>query len=395
MSSSPLFPLPSELAAVVLGGGSFIDQAGLKLPTRALAQEFALNYGYDLDIPHQRGHVVAVFEDALAFLQEVILEGTGLQVPIAFFELQDPLQLLIWASRTPQDPRARWSCALLRVMHTLFHVDNSLYLRFLPEIQEQIFDRYERFLVPRADGTWLLKGRYEVPLVAFKRKESKDRTSMLLKLLHKPENVAQTIYDQIGIRLVAEDLLGGLAVIRFLLDHHVVMPTHIKPSRTRNLMVDVAALQGWTAGLPQGFDLAALSPEERRNLALTLTQGAPPPGPGGEVNPFSSSTYSAIQFTTDTLIRLPSPAVGVLDAIQKRFQAMGRPEVGDLLHIPELIQKQEEFTFFFAHEVQVMERIGFESNAAGPASHLEYKLRQREAARRRVLQGIVTQEASC
>jgi uncharacterized protein (TIGR04562 family) len=87
--------------------------------------------------------------------------------------------------------------------------------------------------------------------------------------------------------------------------------------------------------------------------------------------------------------------VGALDSIQSRFLAIGRPEIGDLLHIPELIQKQEEFTFFFAHEVQVMERSGFENTTTGPGSHIEYKRRQREAARRRVLQGIVTQEASC
>lgn len=386
-----MFPLPPEIATVILGGASFVDQNRLQLPTQALAREFALNYGYDLDLPHHRRHVVAVFEDALAFLQEVILEGTGMELPAAFFEIQDPLQLLVWASAEPRDPRASWSCAVLRVMHTLFHVDNNLYLRFLPEIQEQIFDRYERFLVPREDGTWLLKGRYEVPLVAFKRKESKDRVSMLLKLLHKPENVAQTIYDQIGIRLVTEDLLGALAVIRFLLDHHVVMPMHIKPSRTRNLMVDVEALQRWTAGLQPGFDLAGLAPEARQALARSLTQDHS----HGEMNPFSSADYSAVQFTTSTLIRLQSPAVGALDSIQSRFLAIGRPEVGDLLHIPELIQKQDEFTFFFAHEVQVMERTGFESTTTGPGSHIEYKRRQREAARRRVLQGIVTQEASC
>jgi uncharacterized protein (TIGR04562 family) len=114
-----------------------------------------------------------------------------------------------------------------------------------------------------------------------------------------------------------------------------------------------------------------------------------------ETNPFSSSSYSAVQFTAHTLIRLPSPAAVALEEVQYRLQGMGRPEAGDLMHIPELIQEQDEFTFFFAHEVQVMERSGFESIVSGPASHAEYKLRQREAARKRVLQGIVAQEAPC
>jgi uncharacterized protein (TIGR04562 family) len=137
---------------------------------------------------------VEVYEDALAFLEEIILEGTGIEIPGLFFELQDPMDLLIWSSQRPQDHRSRWSCAILRIMHTLFHLDNNVYLWFLPEIQQQIFDRFERFLIPTSDGKWMLKGRYEIPLLAFRRKESKDRVSMLLKLLHKPENVAESIY---------------------------------------------------------------------------------------------------------------------------------------------------------------------------------------------------------
>ena len=276
-------------------------------------------------------------------------------------------------------------------MHTLLHVDNNVYLRFLPEIQRQIFDRYERYLVPRLEGGWILKGNYEVPLLDMRRKESKDRVSMLLKLLHKPENVSEVIYDQIGIRFVAEDLLGVLATLRFLVDHHILSATHVKPSRTRNLMVDLEELERWMERIPPGFTLDELERQERRELSrlLTIKQFQ------SEVNPFSSSSYSAVQFTVQTLIRLPSPAVSALERVQERLQAMGRPETGDLMHIPELIQEQDEFTFFFAHEVQVMERTGFESIVSGPASHAEYKQRQRAATRKRVLQGIVPQEAPC
>lgn len=391
MLSHPIFPLPPEITRVILGGASFIDHGSLRLDSWAEARAFALNYGYDVELPHHRAHLVKVFEDALAFLQEVVLEGTGLELPPELVDLQDPLELLIWASKRPRDTRARWSCSLLRVMHTLLHVDNSVHLRFLPEIQQQIFDRYDRYLVPTDDGRWMLRGKYEVPLLAIRRKESKDRTSMLLKLLHKPENVAETIYDQIGIRLVAEDLLGVLATMRFLLDHHILLATHVKPSRARNLMVDLAELEAWMEKIPPGFTLDQLDPEERRALSSRLMMKRLNP----ETNPFSSSSYSAVQFTAHTLIRLPSPAAVALEEVQYRLQGMGRPEAGDLMHIPELIQEQEEFTFFFAHEVQVMERSGFESIVSGPASHAEYKLRQREAARKRVLQGIVAQEAPC
>jgi uncharacterized protein (TIGR04562 family) len=169
------------------------------------------------------------------------------------------------------------------------------------------------------------------------------------------------------------------------------MAANIKPSRTRNFMVDLPALERWMAQLPPGFTFDQLEPKERMELISALT----PKLERSVSNPFSSDNYSAVQFTAQTLIRLPSPAVSALEEIQARLQSMGKPEMGDLLRIPELLQEQDEFTFFFAHEVQVMERTGFESILSGPASHAEYKLRQKEAARRRVLQGIAAQEATC
>jgi uncharacterized protein (TIGR04562 family) len=387
MKHHPLFPMPPEVTQVILGGGSSIDLDGLRIHSAEEAWNFALNYGYDLGIPVQRAAVMRVYEDAVDFLEGVVLDGTDLHVPLELRDLQDPLDLLVWASERPQSLRDRWACAILRVMHTLFHVDHNVNLRFLPEIQRQVFSRYDQHLVCE-DGRWSLRGAYEVPLAAVERKENKDRVSMLLKMLHKPENVAETIYDQIGIRLVAEDQLGVLMVIRFLLDHHVLMPTHIKPSRSRNHMIDLVALAAWMEDLPPAFRIQDLTPEERRALSNTLALKIP----GKDQNPFSSKDYSAVQFTARTLVRLPSPATRVLEALQTRLQTMGDTELSDLVGLPELIQDQEEFAFFFAHEVQVMEQSGFQSTRTGPASHTEYKQRQRDAARRRVLQGILQEE---
>ena len=387
MTPHSMFPMPPEVTQVILGGGSPIDLDALHVHSPGEALHFALNYGYDMSVPVQRAAVLRVYEDAVDFLEGVVLEGTDLHVPLEVRDLQDPLELLVWASDRPRNHRGRWSCAILRVMHTLFHVDHNVNLRFLPEIQRQVFNRYDQYLVCD-EGRWCLRGAYEVPLVATERKENKDRVSMLLKMLHKPENVAETIYDQIGIRLVAEDHLGVLMVIRFLLDHHVLMPTHIKPSRSRNLMIDMEALQAWMEELPPAFCLQDMDPAERRALSHSLSLKAQ----GKEKNPFSSKDYSAVQFTARTLVRLPSPATRVLETLQTRLQTMGDTELSDLVGLPDLIQDQEEFAFFFAHEVQVMEQSGFQSSRSGPASHTEYKQRQRDAARRRVLQGILQEE---
>jgi len=388
MSGKNLFNLSPEITHAVLGGQAFIDEEGLNVISRDQARKFALNYGFDMGLPRQRSQIVKTFEDALTFLETVVLEGTDLKVPPVLSELQDPLDLLTMASAKPRDDIASWSCAVLRVMHTLLYIDNNIFLRFLPEIQQQIFDRYDRHLVLGNSNGWFLRGDYEVPLIDIVRKENKDRDSMLLKLLHKPENVAETIYDHIGIRFVVEDLLDVLLVLRFLTDHNVFQAAHIKPSRTRNLIIDVMLLEEWMAVLPDTFSAQELSPNERQAICEKLAQRVGRPS----VNPYSSSDYSALQFTVNTLMRLPEPSILALESISKEFNGNGKYGVADQFHIHELIQAQEEFAFFFPHEVQIMEKSGFKNSRMGPASHLEYKRRQREVVRKRVLRGILPRE---
>jgi len=388
MSSNNLFSLSPEITHVVLGGQAFIDQEGLRVTSCDHARAFALNYGFDMGLPLQRSQVVKTYEDALTFLETVVIGGTDLKIPAKISELQDPLDLLIMASQRPQDDIAQWSCAVLRIMHTLLYIDNNVFLRFLPEIQQQIFERYDRYLVSVSGDSWLLKGDYEVPLIDVKRKENKNRDSMLLKLLHKPENVAETIYDHIGIRFVAKDLLDVLLVLRFLVDHNVFQSAHIKPSRTRNLMIDTRLLEEWMETIPDDFSAENLSSVERQTICEKLTQRVGRPS----VNPYSSSDYSALQLTVNTLMRLPGPSVTALEKIQVAFNERGKQDVADRFHIHDLIQEQEEFTFFFAHEVQIMEKTGFDNSRMGPASHLEYKRRQRDVVRKRLLRGILPQE---
>ncbi|MCL1908856.1 MAG: TIGR04552 family protein [Holophagaceae bacterium] len=386
-----LFKLPPEITHVVLGGRAFIDQEGLDIASHAHAQDFALNYGFNVNLPHHRSQVVQTFHDAMAFLETDILDETELKIPAKIAKTQDPLDLLVWASASPRDAIAEWSCAILRIMHTLLYIDNNIFLRFLPEIQRQVFERYDRYIVQRRDGRWFLEGKYQVPLLDIKQKDGKNRNSMALKLLHKPENVTETIYDNIGIRFVAEDILDTLLVLRFLIDHNVFQAAHIKPSRTRNLIIDNVLLEEWVDLLPNDFSVHSLSPAQRQDISEKLAQRIGRPS----VNPFSSRDYSALQLTVNTLVRLPGPGISALKKVQQIFMDNGKPEMSDQFHVPELISAQEEFAFFFAHEVQFMEKTGFDNSRLGPSSHSEYKHRQRKVVRKRLLRGLLSQGGTC
>jgi uncharacterized protein (TIGR04562 family) len=319
------------------------------------------------------------------FLENVILDGSDLKVPAKITGAKDPLNLLVWASKTPRNEIAEWSCAILRIMHSLFYIDNSIVLKFIPDIHHQILERYDRYIVQAPDGKCFLKGEYEVPIIEVRRKERKNRDSMLLKLLHKPENVAETIYDNIGIRIVAEDLLGVLQVLWFLIDHKVIQAAHIKPSRTRNLMIDPVLLEEWIGTLPKNFSVDTLLPSERQEICEKLAQRVGRPA----VNPYSSRDYSALQITANTLVRLPVPST---HEIEKVLETLEKSEFGTAghNHIPNFLQAQDGWiSFFFAHEVQIMEKSGFNSTHLGPASHSEYKRRQREVVRKRLLRGLL------
>src|SRR5919108_575751 len=57
-----------------------------------------------------------------------------------------------------------------------------------------------------------------VDLVLFDTKPKKSRNSTLLKLLHKPENVAEDIFDRVGIRFIVQTPLSALQVVKYLKD---------------------------------------------------------------------------------------------------------------------------------------------------------------------------------
>ena len=58
-------------------------------------------------------------------------------------------------------------------------------------------------------------------------------------MLHKKENVAEELFDRIGIRFVTKNKFDVIRVISFLLEHNVFILHNIKPSRSQNSVVDL------------------------------------------------------------------------------------------------------------------------------------------------------------
>ena len=125
---------------------------------------------------------------------------------------------------------------ILKVVHTILHVDKDLRNKFFKNIQTQIFDRYYRYIQRDSENKLYLgkDGQYDLPLLEFDTKSKKSRDSVIIKLIHKAENVAEELFDRVGIRFVTETRFDCLRVINFLISQGIVVAQNIKPSRSQN-----------------------------------------------------------------------------------------------------------------------------------------------------------------
>jgi len=385
---------------VIVGGKSAIDSTqGFSVRGRDEADQYLRSYGGDLENPIDRAVAMGNFQESLSFIRRNFLkpdnpDGIRCEVPRKITELTDIRDLFLLASQGPDGPQASYlrsfACSILKVMHTVAHIDQDLRTPYFADIQKQILDRYYRAIHRDEDGRLFLGDRPDDPLrvdlEAFETKPKKTRESTLLKLLHKPENVAEDIFDRVGIRFVTKTRLDALRVVKFLKDRWLVTPSNIKPSRSRNTMVDIDDFR------TQMQEVLAMSDrgELDESAAREKLEGAAHPASAPRDNRFSSEHYRAIQFTARQVIRWVHPLYDDFRELKRESKSGNLPEnVQRLLDRMDLKFLQREVKFFYPYEVQIMDHEGFEESERGRSAHSEYKRAQVQAAMRRVLGPLV------
>ncbi len=390
-----------EVLDVIISGKSSIDSLhGFHLRSIEEADRFLQSYGYDLENPIERAEVLGNFHEALNFTRKHFLQpenpdGLRLEIPRRIVELSDIRELLLMASMTHPVQSGdqqqglllrNWACSLLKIMHTIAHMDKDLRTSYLSDIQQQIFDRFYKVIHRTSDGQLYLGENdgdpLRVDLVAFETKPKKSRDSTLLKLLHKPENVAEDIFDRVGIRFVSVTRLGALRVVKYLKDKMIIMPPNIKPSRSRNTLVDLDVFRARLAAALAKADRGELEGEA---LAEELHAATVPAMPDSE-NPHSSEFYQAIQFTSRQLIKLKNPVYDDIRELKALVKQKGsQEEVVKTVERLDLKYLSREIRFFYPFEVQVVDVKSAEENEKGRSAHSEYKKAQVQTALRRVM----------
>ena len=344
---------PFEILRSFVAGQTAIDIPQMLLGSDE-TEAFLECYGYDWHNPEHREEIENVRSESVSFIEEVLLGDPGdPELPDVVRNQTDVRELLIWASN-PDHEHQRWACGILRVGHTYAHCHSYFNERFGPTIRRQIFSRFEEHLLRDENGDIFLGEEERIPLANFEAKSSKPVRSVMMKLLHKAENVATDIFDRIGVRFITRERFDALLVVKYLRQHNVVMFANVKPSRSRNTLIDLEWLETELEAINDTTDPNALA-TLRKKVAASEYPGPPHPS----YNLYSGAEYHSVQFTCRQLIRSIDTHTG------------------------------EAVRFFFPFEIQILDEESFAKSRSGYASHELYKARQRDAVRKRVLGHLV------
>jgi uncharacterized protein (TIGR04562 family) len=332
-------PWRSTSVRTALEGRSFIDISRIHIHSEQEAEEFIACYGFDLADPVDVAELETLRLEAIELIQEELLLTTE-AIPSAILKQKDVRQYLLSASGHGKRELSPWSGAILRVLHTLTHSHSYLNDIYHDPIRKQIFDRFDGHISYQQEGCLL----GDIKLIDIEFRTAKSRRSVAMKLMHKKENVSADIFDWIGIRFITKYRADVLDVLAYLRQQHIVTYANIKPSRSRNSLIDI----NWVNQCLNNN----MSVEEIRKTMQSMPY--PTDDTKSIENPFTEVSYQSVQITCRHRIKIK--------------QANGK-----------------KLCFYFPFEIQIMDHHSFIKTRKGLASHDEYKKRQKKSIRKRIL----------
>jgi uncharacterized protein (TIGR04562 family) len=399
-----------EIFDVLIGGKSALDARTYLGNVDSLPQieSFLNGYGFDLADPVLNAELFGNFQEAIQFIKRYFLkegspDGLDLSIPHVFYTITDVRQLMLISVHkselTNRFEDSIWAAAILKVMHTILHVDKDLRSHYFSIIQQQIFDKFYKYLSRDSEDQLYFDddiNQERIYLADFQPKSKKSRNSIIIKLLQKPEAVAEELFDRIGVRIVTKSKVDVLKVLSFLHQNFVIVAHNIKPSRSFNSLLELDQFRA------KHLDLVKMA--IRNNLTekrfvdameRELSENRPNTD-RRSVNRHTSSDYSAIHFTCRQLIKYKNPFMAEFKSVRKMSRELGKKaevseEVRDLITKIDKLDTSsinKDVRFFYPFEVQVTDEENHLKNTEGEASHNEYKRSQRISAMRRIFKTL-------
>ena len=392
-----------ETLDIMASGTSSIDAKNYlaNFETDTEVHSFLQGYGYDLNDPIENAEMFGNFQEALQFIKKYFLQesndedGLPFTIPSLFYSLTDISELLLIATGKStllkHEEESIWASIILKVMHTILHLDKDLRYRYFSTIQTQIFDRFYKYLVRENDELFLRSedGSEIVPLVDFETKSTKTRDSIIIKLLHKKENVAEELFDRIGIRFITQNKLDCVRLLKLLYQSHIIVVNNIKPSRSQNSLIDLKLFREKHYLYMKQSIKNRFSEEEFLIGLNNIANECKTESDQYKNNEHTSASYRAIHFTCRQLIKYKNPFYLQFNKLRQEAKK---------LHSDHLITKKmneldtssiaKDIRFFYPYEVQITDIESHKANTDGEASHIEYKRSQLKSAMHRLFKDL-------
>lgn len=390
-----------DMLNVVINGRSAFDSPSFlgEVSNKKIDTSFLEGYGALNNDPIKRAELFGNFQEALQFIKRYFLKegnkefGLDLVIPNSILMISDVAQLteILQSNEDEYDQTTKnWADIVLKVVHTILHVDKDLRSNYFKIIQTQIFDKFYRYMNRDASNKLFLGvgGNCEIPLIEFDTKAKKTRDSVILKLLHKAENVAEELFDRVGLRFIASTKIDCLKIINFLITNNVIVPQNIKPSRSNNTMVDLVRFQ---KNLPSLIEFAQKNNLREDRFADALERELDEElKESNSGNSHSSDSYRAIQFTCRQLVRYEDPFVSEFKKLKIFINKNhSSDEISEMINKIDTSNLTRDIEFFYPYEVQIMDEKSYDNNLQGDASHKEYKKSQIISARNRLFRNFI------
>lgn len=391
-----------ETFDVVCSGKSSLDATSYltEVYDRDQVLNFLYGYGFDINDPVEAAELFGIFQEALNFIKRYFLkegnpEGLDLKIPNYLYSITNITELFLAATGNSsfklKTDEALWAGVVMKIMHTILHADKDLRYRYFSTVQQQIFDRFYKFIHRDEENRLFLRNDSgtAIPLYDFQTKAKKTRDSIIIKLLHKQENVAEELFDRIGVRIITYNKLDALRVIRFLHRNYVIMINNIKPSRSQNTLVDLGKLRKRMFSLYRESMRENFGEDVFYQKLNNLIEECLPAGENGHANVHSSDEYRAIHFTGRQLIKYRNPFMTSFNEVRKQaLRDKQNPVSQALLHL-DTSPISRDVRFFYPFEVQITDYESHLRNTQGEASHNEYKKSQMRSAMKRIFRPIL------
>ena len=313
---------------LLLRGQSVIDWHRLAMTSEEDVRRLLALNCIDLEDAKDRERLADLRQQAARYIVEVL----KLRLDEAIADKLPWVQLPLVASGKAS-AQQRMACMLLKVMHIIYHLDARELRTTLAISDNDIFSQVEESVTRMFDELRTAG----VPVVEFSWSR-KTKESQITKLLLKRETSAARVFDRLRFRLIVRNAADLVPTLRILL-HRCIPFNYIVPGQTVNTLIDLDSLKVLQQ---EGFD--------------TEDGGATPVS-----NEFSGKGFRLLNFVADLPVRVES------------------------LMPAEALAENGNHVVFVTAEFQIMDKGTAEANEQGENSHTQYKHRQHQHVRVRLL----------